>query len=404
MNIHKINSHLHHSFLEEERKDGITGDLIQANDEVVFCGVCKSSFQKDSWEYMDRKHCGQTKTLNSVPVSKPLLLNVSIIQPYFITLTNSLVSFENCLEMLSDFNPIDKKIEIRLDPVFKKGTEQYIDLLEKIKEPTEGELQVQETETEQGWLSNVMIFIIITIIISVIVGLFAIPFLDTVSSKLIFFSCTALMTYIFVYGNTKYSLKKAVKKEKYQLPIRNTGFLENEESVTFGVFNHNLFLYFEGIQQGVFIELARVSEIEIHYQSSCYIHLILKKQDKTHKEVSIPLLFSKKERITTFLLRLAKTKKDISSQAKIKLVDFPEKRVRLLKKKLLFYTDFIFPVKVEKKQNSKTENYILRQVDARKRVKTAKVRDFLEDTTRYKNRNQHHQNRHQTQYRNYKRR
>ncbi|WP_338813917.1 hypothetical protein V9L05_00320 [Bernardetia sp. Wsw4-3y2] len=404
MNIHKINSHLHHSFLEEERKDGITGDLIQANDEVVFCGVCKSSFQKDSWEYMDRKHCGQTKTLNSVPVSKPLLLNVSIIQPYFITLTNSLVSFENCLEMLSDFNPIDKKIEIRLDPVFKKGTEQYIDLLEKIKEPTEGELQVQETETEQGWLSNVMIFIIITIIISVIVGLFAIPFLDTVSSKLIFFSCTALMAYIFVFSNTKYSLKKPVKKEKYQFPIRNVDVLESEESVTFGIFNHNLFLYFESIQQGVFIELARVSEIEIHYQSSCYVHLVLKKQDKTHKEVSIPLLFSKKERITAFLLRLAKTKKDISNQAKIKLVDFPERRVRLLKKKLRFYTDFIFPVKIEKKQGTKTEKYILRQVDGQKRAKTARVKEFLEDTTRYKNRNQHHQNRHQTQYKNYKRR
>ncbi len=404
MNIHKINSHLHQSFLEEKRKDAITGDLIQADDEVVFCGICKSAFLKDSWEYMDRKHCGQTKTLKKVPVSVPLLLNVSIIKPHFITLTNSSISFEECLKMLSDFNPIDKKIEIRLDPIFKQGTEQYTNLLEKINKPIEGELQIQETDTEQGWVSNIGIFMIITVIASFILGLFAIPFLDTVLSKFIFFSSTALLSYIFVFGNTKYSLKKPVKKEKYQFPIRNVDVLESEESITFGIFNHNFFLYFEGIQQGVFIELARVSEIEIHYQSSCYVHLVLKKQDKTHKEVSIPLLFSKKERITAFLLRLAKTKKDISSQAKIKFVDFPERRVRLLKKKLRFYTDFIFPVKNEKKQGTKTEKYILRQVDGQKRAKTARVKEFLEDTTRYKNRNQHHQNRHQTQYRNYKRR
>ena len=93
MNIHKIDNHLHQSFLKEERKDAVTEDLIQAEDEVVFCGMCKSTFLKDSWQYMNQKHCGQTKTLSSVSVSKPLLLNVSIIRPHFIMLTNTKLFF-----------------------------------------------------------------------------------------------------------------------------------------------------------------------------------------------------------------------------------------------------------------------------------------------------------------------
>ena len=79
MNIHKIDSHLHQSFLEEERKDSITGDLIQANDEVVFCAICKSAFLKNSWEYIGKKHFVQSKTLITVPIAVPVLLSVSII-------------------------------------------------------------------------------------------------------------------------------------------------------------------------------------------------------------------------------------------------------------------------------------------------------------------------------------
>ncbi|WP_338791404.1 hypothetical protein [Bernardetia sp. MNP-M8] len=133
MNIHKIDPHLHQSFLEEERKDAITGDLIQANDEVVFCGVCKSAFLKDSWEYIGKKHCNESKTLDSVPISQPLSLSVFKIIPTFITLINSDISFKECQNFLSTFKPSDKKTVIYLKENFKKGTSKYNELSDQYK-------------------------------------------------------------------------------------------------------------------------------------------------------------------------------------------------------------------------------------------------------------------------------
>ena len=133
MNIHKIDSRLHQSFLEEERKDAITGDLIQANDEVVFCGTCKSAFLKDSWEYIGKKHCNDSKTLDSVPVSSPLSLSVFKIVPKFITLINSDISFKECQNFLSTFKPSDKKTVIYLKENFKKGTAKYNELSDQYK-------------------------------------------------------------------------------------------------------------------------------------------------------------------------------------------------------------------------------------------------------------------------------
>ncbi|AFM02710.1 hypothetical protein Fleli_0215 [Bernardetia litoralis DSM 6794] len=405
MNIHKIDSHLHQSFLEEKRKDAITGDLIKANDEVVFCGICKSAFLKDSWEYMDRKHCGQTKTLKKVPISVPLLLNVSRIVPHFITLVNTSISFEKCLKILSSFNPRDKKVEIRLDPILKHGTEQYESLFKKINEPIEKE--VQKTDTEQSSDGDIVTFITITMIVSFILGLFTLPFLETVLSKFIFFSSMALLSYIFVFGNTKYSLKKSVKKEKYQFPIRNIDASETKTSVTFGIFNHSLFFYFEQAQQGIFIELARISEIEIQYQSSCCVNLVLRKNDKNNNEITIPLIFSKKERITTFLIRLAKTKKGISNHSQIKLTNFPIDRIRFLKRKLILYTDILF-IEHEKVESKKEFTFIKNDsISAEKIIQPKdlnKLRKSQKVSKQSQNRNQHHQNQHQTQYRNYKRR
>ena len=56
------------------RQDGITGDTIKAGDEVVFCAACQSVFLKDSWEYMNRQHCGQAETLGFVPAPVPNLI------------------------------------------------------------------------------------------------------------------------------------------------------------------------------------------------------------------------------------------------------------------------------------------------------------------------------------------
>lgn len=74
MNTHKINSHSHSDFLNERRQDPITGDLIVEGDEIVFCKECKSAFLKSSWEYLNEKHCNQTRTLATFPVKKTLNL------------------------------------------------------------------------------------------------------------------------------------------------------------------------------------------------------------------------------------------------------------------------------------------------------------------------------------------
>ncbi len=328
MNIHKIQSHLHQSFLEEKRKDGITGDLIQANDEVVFCGICKSAFLKDSWEYMDRKHCGQTKTLKSVPISVPLLLNVSRIVPHFITLVNTSISFEKCFKMLSSFNPRDKKVEIRLDQILKQGTEQYENLLKKANEIIEKDTRaIKEYNQVTHQISKSKDYISaipISLFLGFALSIFPAHGFESFWNRILFIATVMLIIYfsIIIFSFLSPTIRNMKKKNIVLLENSDN---ETETSVTFGIFNHSLFFYFEQVQQGIFIELARISEIEIQYQSNYCVNLILRKNDKNNNKITIPLVFSKKERITTFLIRLAKTKKDISNHSKIKLINFPEK-------------------------------------------------------------------------------
>ncbi len=61
-------------FLQENRQDPITGDDFSIGDEIVFCAECKSAFLKDSWIFMNKRHCNQNKTLKNFPVLQRLLL------------------------------------------------------------------------------------------------------------------------------------------------------------------------------------------------------------------------------------------------------------------------------------------------------------------------------------------
>jgi len=67
MHIFSLNPKTHADFLKQERKDPITGDAFKAGDEVVFCAACRSAFLRESWEFMDGKHCNQEETLESFP-------------------------------------------------------------------------------------------------------------------------------------------------------------------------------------------------------------------------------------------------------------------------------------------------------------------------------------------------
>jgi len=411
MNIHKIQSHLHQSFLEEERKDAITGDLIQANDEVVFCGICKSAFLKDSWEYIGKKHCGQSKTLDSVPISVPLLLNVSLIKPYFITLTNSSISFEECNYLLSAFNPKDKKVTIVLEEAFQKGTEWYEELIKEAKLIENESSKNQQLQKIAGTkLSRNTIITqnsLTTLVIFLFLFFMLISFLSTISEKVLMGFLMLGGIYFGISKGRKMIpiLDSSIKKRSIQtFLIQKTTSLGNQNSVTFGIFNHNLFFYFEKEQQGIFIEFTRISSIEIEYKSENYLYFTLKRSEQKAKEIKIPLIFSKKERITTFLLRLAKTKNEISNTSKVFLTDFPKDRVTFLKSKLIHYNEFVFtenyyskPKKTPKNISPSIEELIVQAKEFQKLTESQKK------SKERQNRNQHHQNQHQTQYKNYKR-
>ncbi len=80
---HRIDSELHSAFLAEEREDPVTGDPIQVGDEVVLCASCGSAFLKDSWDYLDGKHCEQKQTLAQIPLNDALTIRWTTGQELF---------------------------------------------------------------------------------------------------------------------------------------------------------------------------------------------------------------------------------------------------------------------------------------------------------------------------------
>ena len=86
MHIHKIDTATHSEFLKENRQDPITGDLIEEGDEVVFCASCKSAFLKDTWLYLNKKHCNQSKTLKKPTFGQNLILAKAKQETVFIPL------------------------------------------------------------------------------------------------------------------------------------------------------------------------------------------------------------------------------------------------------------------------------------------------------------------------------
>ena len=77
--IHKLSTAKHFDFLNQQRKDPITGDLIKENDEVVICSSCKSAFLKESWDYLGEEHCNQSQTLATIPKQSALALKSGLI-------------------------------------------------------------------------------------------------------------------------------------------------------------------------------------------------------------------------------------------------------------------------------------------------------------------------------------
>ena len=108
MHIHKIKKEKHKEFLSQNRKDPITGDLIQSSDEVVFCASCKSVFLVDTWKYLNETHCEQSKTLKDFPSSSVMNLK-----------SEEHILFYQALNS-DDGNEVNLPIEIKESPWVRK--------------------------------------------------------------------------------------------------------------------------------------------------------------------------------------------------------------------------------------------------------------------------------------------
>lgn len=117
MHIHKIHKQKHFNFLNQNRKDPITGDLIVEGDEIVFCKECKSAFLKDTWEYLGKTHCNSSETLIEFPVQRVLELRIlkdvnSLLFPIRGSENEGFESFGNKLD---DYFWKKIKIHLRID-------------------------------------------------------------------------------------------------------------------------------------------------------------------------------------------------------------------------------------------------------------------------------------------------
>ncbi len=73
MYTHHLDPHRHAHLFEEQRYDPITGEVLKAGDKVVFCACCHSVFLDESWAYIGKRHCNQSRTLAYVPTQKQML-------------------------------------------------------------------------------------------------------------------------------------------------------------------------------------------------------------------------------------------------------------------------------------------------------------------------------------------
>ncbi|WP_338765571.1 hypothetical protein WAF17_01920 [Bernardetia sp. ABR2-2B] len=110
MHIHKIDSNTHKEFLSQNRKDPITGDLIQSHDEVVFCASCKSVFLLDTWIYLDEKHCEQSETVEKFPSSSVIHLKIEESILFFQALNSD------------DGNKVNFPVEVKKSPWVREQT------------------------------------------------------------------------------------------------------------------------------------------------------------------------------------------------------------------------------------------------------------------------------------------
>ncbi|WP_291727340.1 hypothetical protein [Bernardetia sp.] len=420
MHTHKIDKYLHQDFLEEKRKDPITGDLIEVDSEIVFCARCKSAFFRESWEFMDRRHCGQNQTLRNFPISRELLLNAPIINPAFITPLSSSYSVAEWNKHLKIFEVEEKKAVIHLKSTFLESWQASKRMIqspfstshfEEIKKKTS---KIKSITNPIGESKNIFTFFD-EYPIGFIFTLFTIAF---AAYSFIFYEMSVLVLAIlgtiwiglaitFINQFYKFKLQNVGSRKKISIFSSNVLVDSYEEvksynlSTLFGIVENKFFLYNE---KNNFLSFCfHEKKITITYKSEK--RLLLEIQAPNEEKQMFMLVFFSKQRMTKFLSTLAKQKKRFDDKNKVSLLHFPANQEKHIKRKLGTHKEFVFvrptPKVAQKEQlkdNSNKEEGIINPVDLTKLKKSQKV------SKQSQNRNRHHQNRQQAQYRNYKRR
>ena len=260
MYIHKIDKQLHSNFLKENRQDPITGDLIEEGDEVVFCASCKSAFLKDTWLYLDKKHCSQYRTIKKPTFGKTLVLAKAKRNTIFIP-----------LEGAKSF----KKFSKQTQNSYWKNEYELIENNIKVYNEREG--------TGFILLLGMIMYIVFMFYFNVAIGLFGLV------------SSPVLLLLARYYIHLVYS--------------------SNTDKAMLGVGEEQFVLYFSEKRQKSFIPFKQVEKVIITYESEDKSSIEIK--DKNGIVV-------KTELQTTLIKKFLTTVSDRNKETWIELVAFPE--------------------------------------------------------------------------------
>lgn len=242
MHIHKISSSKHSHFLNEQRKDPITGDLILEGDEVVFCATCKSAFLKTSWEYMGKQHCESKKTLYIFPHSKSMRIGKLIPSTVF-----SFIISEKSKNKIEQVKNIWKK-EIRTMSI-----------------PNDANVEIEQMKLNlESFDLDKTPILSITLLISLIICVLILLVADLTSKEqAVVFWVAVLITATpliasFFYSKLFFGLTKTTVKETKNLPIL---LFENDK---LGIYLHDEKNCYQ-------INYKEISHIKFHYPSALHL-------------------------------------------------------------------------------------------------------------------------------------
>ncbi len=246
MHIHKISNQKHIHFLNEQRKDPITGDLIVEGDEVVFCANCKSAFLKSSWEYMGKRHCESKRTLYIFPRAKELVIS-------------KIFSTNVLYYILSEDKTIIINRLAKSNTSLWKKEERTMSIPKSIKTEKENiRLTLENFNIDRSPVLNIIL--IISIIICLIC--FFIPNLTNEELNTIFFISVLVVAFPFIaaffYPKLFFDTKKVKIQESTYAPVV---FFER----------NRLCLYLHQEKANFYINYDKISSIKFYYPSSTHL-------------------------------------------------------------------------------------------------------------------------------------